>query len=47
MALRVNRHDKFKVIAAMRQAILLSEREPIAQRLWIVEEHRVRIRGEA
>ena len=46
MVLRVLRQDKPHVIAVFRQAIALLRTEIIEHRLWIIEETRVRIRGE-
>jgi predicted nuclease of predicted toxin-antitoxin system len=46
MVLRVLRQDKPHVMEVFRQAIALMHSEVVEHRLWIVEETRVRIRGE-
>ncbi|TEU17175.1 MAG: hypothetical protein E3J21_09050 [Anaerolineales bacterium] len=46
MVLRVRRQDKRHLIAVFQRAIPLIEQEPVEHRLWIIEESRVRIRGE-
>jgi predicted nuclease of predicted toxin-antitoxin system len=46
IVLRPHRQDINHLIGMFRQTIPLLEREPIEHRLWIVEETRVRIRGE-
>jgi predicted nuclease of predicted toxin-antitoxin system len=46
MVLRVLRQDKPHVMDVFRQAIALLQTETVEHRLWIVEETRVRIRGE-
>jgi len=43
--LRLRHQDKAHVIATVRRILPLLEREPIEARLWIVDEHNVRIRG--
>ena len=45
IVLRLKRQDKAHVIEIASRMIPLLESEPIEQRLWIVEEERVRIRG--
>lgn len=45
IVLRVGRHDKRHLMAVFQRAISLMDQEPLARRLWIVEEIRVRIRG--
>ncbi len=45
MALSVIRQDKAHVIEVLRRAVALFGSQPIAGHLWIVEDHRVRIRG--
>ena len=42
---RLRRQDKTHVIEIARRMISLLEIEPLEQRLWIVDEERVRIRG--
>jgi hypothetical protein len=44
--LRVHRQDKLHLIEVFQRSIPLMVREPAEHRLWIVEETRVRIRGE-
>lgn len=46
MVLRVRRQDKRHLLAVFRRVIPLIEREPVRHHLWIIEETRVRIRGE-
>lgn len=46
MVLRVRRQDKRHLLAVFRRVIPLIEREPVRYHLWIIEETRVRIRGE-
>jgi len=46
MVLRVRRQDKRHLLAVFRRVIPLMEREPVRHHLWIIEEARVRIRGE-
>ena len=46
MVLRVLRQDKPHVLDVFSQAIALLQTETVEQRLWIIEETRVRIRGE-
>lgn len=46
MVFRVRRQDKRVFIATFQQVIPMIEREPVEHHLWIIEETRVRIRGE-
>lgn len=46
LVLRVRRQDKRHLLAVFRRVIPLIEREPVRHHLWIIEETRVRIRGE-
>lgn len=46
MVFRVRQQDRQRLTALLRKVIPLLETEEIERRLWIVEEHRVRIRGE-
>ncbi len=46
IVLRANRQDKPYLMSIFQQAIPLLNQEPIIHRLWIVEEKRIRIRGE-
>jgi len=43
---RVRRQDKDHLLTVFQAIIGMLGREPVAGRLWIVEEHRVRIRGD-
>jgi predicted nuclease of predicted toxin-antitoxin system len=45
MVFRVHRQDRLHLLNVLRRVLPLLDREPIAGRLWIIEEHRVRIRG--
>lgn len=45
IVLRLSRQDKAHVLEVAGRMIPLLEIEPIEQRLWIVDEERVRIRG--
>ena len=45
IVMRLRRQDKSHVIEIASRMIPLLENEPIGQRLWIVDEERVRIRG--
>ena len=45
IVLRLARQDKPRVLAAVARALPVLEREPLAKRLWVVEETRIRIRG--
>jgi hypothetical protein len=44
MVLRLQRQDKRHVLAAFQRIMPLLEIEPLERKLWIVEEHRVRLR---
>lgn len=46
MVLRVIRQDKLYVIWVFQKAIRLLSQESILHRLWIIEENKIRIRGE-
>lgn len=46
IVLRLGRQDKRHVLNAFERALALLTQEPLQQRLWIVEETRIRIRGE-
>ena len=46
IVLRLHRQDKGHVLRVIQQTIQVIEQEQIKQRLWIVEEGRIRIRGE-
>lgn len=46
MVLRVIRQDKPYLISVFQKAIRLLSQEPVIHRLWIIEENRIRIRGE-
>ncbi|MFQ5455033.1 MAG: DUF5615 family PIN-like protein [Nitrospirota bacterium] len=46
MVIRVKRQSRQHVINIFKQAIPLLKEEPIHQYLWIIEESRIRIRGE-
>ena len=41
------RQDRDTVLAIIPRILALLQTEPIAQRLWIVDDHRTRIRGES
>lgn len=45
MVMRLNRQDKFRVLEVFGHAVRLFPNEPIEQRLWIVEEDKIRIRS--
>jgi predicted nuclease of predicted toxin-antitoxin system len=45
IVLRLHQQDKLYVLNIIKEMIKLLARESVAQRLWIVEEKRVRIRG--
>jgi predicted nuclease of predicted toxin-antitoxin system len=47
IVLRLSRQDKNSVLAIIPRLLALLRSEPIAQRLWIVDESRTPIRGEA
>ena len=42
--LRLARQDRARALDALARALPVLEREPLAKRLWIVEEDRIRIR---
>ena len=44
--LRLNRHDKPHVLAVLARVVDALAAERVGGRLWIVEEERLRIRGE-
>ena len=44
IVLRLARQDKPRVLDALARALPVLDREPLAKRLWVVEEDRVRIR---
>jgi predicted nuclease of predicted toxin-antitoxin system len=46
IVLRVRYQDKPHLIAVLQRILPLFEKEQVAQRLWIVDESQVRIRGE-
>ena len=46
IVLALHHQDKGNLLASFRRVIPSLEEEPIAHRLWIVEEHRLKIRGE-
>ena len=46
MVLRVRQQNKHHLIAVFQQVIPLIKQEPVEHQLWIIEENRVRIRGE-
>jgi predicted nuclease of predicted toxin-antitoxin system len=46
MVLRVRRQDKYHLMAVFQRVIPLIEQESVEHHLWIIEENRVRIRGE-
>jgi predicted nuclease of predicted toxin-antitoxin system len=45
IVMRLSRQDKPHVLEVFRRVMRLFEREPIEQRLWVVEEDRIRIRS--
>jgi predicted nuclease of predicted toxin-antitoxin system len=45
IVLRLARQDIQRVLDAVARTLPVLEREPLAKRLWIVEEHRIRIRA--
>ena len=45
IVLRLDRQDKPHVLDVIRRLIASFDKEPLGQRLWIVEESRIRIRG--
>jgi hypothetical protein len=44
VVLRLQRQDKPHVLEVFVRVIPLLSQEPVAQRLWIVEENRIRVR---
>ena len=46
IVLRLARQDRATVLAIIPRILTLLQAEPIAQRLWIVDDNRTRIRGE-
>jgi predicted nuclease of predicted toxin-antitoxin system len=46
IVLRVHRQDKGHVVDAFRQVLPLLHQETVEHQLWIVEDDRIRIRGE-
>lgn len=46
LVLRLHRQDKLYVVETIRQVIPLLDQEQIEGRLWIIEENRIRVRGE-
>lgn len=44
IVLRLARQDKRRVLDTVASTLPMLEREPLEKRLWIVEEHRIRIR---
>lgn len=46
IVLRLARQDRDTVLAIVPRILTLLQTEPIAQRLWIVDDNRTRIRGE-
>jgi predicted nuclease of predicted toxin-antitoxin system len=44
VVIRLSRQDKLHVLATMRRVTPLFATEPVAGRLWIVEDERIRIR---
>ena len=46
VVLRLHRQDKSYVLETIKRVIPLLEQEEIEHRLWIVEENRIRVRGE-
>ena len=47
IVLRLARQDRDAVLAIIPRVLELLRTEPVSQRLWIVDAHRTRIRGEA
>lgn len=45
IVLRLNRQDKFSVLHVLQRLAPLLEREQLQQKLWIVEQNRVRVRA--
>jgi predicted nuclease of predicted toxin-antitoxin system len=46
MVMRVVRQDKQHLIDVLTRALPVLKNEPVKQRLWIIEETRIRIRGD-
>lgn len=46
IVLRLARQDRDRILALIPRLLALLKTEPIERRLWIVDEHRTRIRGE-
>lgn len=46
IVLRVKRQDKKHLIRVLERAMPMLKQEPVKRRLWIIEETRIRIRGE-
>jgi predicted nuclease of predicted toxin-antitoxin system len=46
LVLRLHQQDKMYVVETIRRIIPLLQHEQIERRLWIVEENRIRVRGE-
>ena len=44
IVLRLRRQDKPHVLAVFQRVMPLLEAEPLVRKLWIVDEHRVRLR---
>jgi predicted nuclease of predicted toxin-antitoxin system len=44
---RMTQQDKTRILGAIRHMLPLLTTEAVTRRLWVVEEHAVRIRGEA
>jgi hypothetical protein len=47
IVLRLTRQETPRILAAIRRILPLLTTEVVTRRLWVVEEHAVRIRGEA
>ena len=45
IVMRLNRQDKPHILEVFERVIRLFSQEPIDRHLWIIEEHRLRIRG--
>ncbi len=46
IVLRLRRQDKPHVVGVLRRLLPLLESEPLSRRLWIIDEERVRVRGD-
>ncbi|MBM4167189.1 MAG: hypothetical protein FJ218_09780 [Ignavibacteria bacterium] len=46
IVLRVHKQDKFTIINAFKKILPLIQKEFVEHLLWIVEPHRIRVRGE-